>query len=123
MIRFITFMGLLAAIAGAGSLIPAPASANDYVHGHHRHHGHHHGHHGLHRHGFHFGYGIAGILGAFRPHPHRYYAPVYRLRCHPVITTEFRYGRLAEIGGTLCYDRFGRAYIVPGSRYVIRYYR
>lgn len=27
-------------------------------------------------------------------------------------------GKLTKIKGTLCYDRHGRAYIVPGSRYV-----
>ena len=32
------------------------------------------------------------------------------------------YGRWALIGSTLCYDAYGRSYIVDGSHYVIRYY-
>ncbi len=31
------------------------------------------------------------------------------------------HGRRARIGGTLCYDEDGRAYIAEGSRYVIAY--
>ena len=33
-----------------------------------------------------------------------------------------RNGRPARIGGTLCYDAYGYAYVVPGSRYLIGYY-
>jgi len=41
--------------------------------------------------------------------------------CHPVSkTVEGRRGYRKEIGGTMCYDRKGYAYIVPGSRYRIR---
>jgi len=41
--------------------------------------------------------------------------------CHEVYKTGYFRGRKAKIGGTQCY-RNGRAYIVSGSRYVIRYY-
>lgn len=42
----------------------------------------------------------------------------YKKRCHPVskVVTD-RYGYRHDIGGTMCYDRRGHAYIVPGSRY------
>ena len=41
--------------------------------------------------------------------------------CHPVSkTVRNHYGRYQDIGGTMCHDRGGHAYIVPGSRYKIR---
>ena len=32
------------------------------------------------------------------------------------------YGRRVLMGGTKCYDAYGQSFIVPGSRYVIKYY-
>ena len=46
----------------------------------------------------------------------------YRRGCHAVTKTDYWYGRKAKIGGTMCYDNYGRGYVVPGSRYVIHYY-
>lgn len=43
--------------------------------------------------------------------------------CHPVVGHgRDHFGRRAKFGGTMCYDRFGRGYVVADSRYVIRYY-
>lgn len=43
--------------------------------------------------------------------------------CHPTSKIGFGdYGRRARIGGTMCYDAYGRPYIVQGSRYIIQYY-
>jgi len=40
--------------------------------------------------------------------------------CEPVQKVVYDgYGRRLHIGGTLCYDHRGGAYIVPGSRYLI----
>ena len=43
--------------------------------------------------------------------------------CRPVVSHgRDHFGRRAKFGGTLCYDRIGNPYVVPGSRYVIRYF-
>jgi hypothetical protein len=45
----------------------------------------------------------------------------YQKSCHPVSkTVTDRHGRYQDIGGTMCYDRAGRGYVVSGSRYHIR---
>lgn len=43
--------------------------------------------------------------------------------CHRVIKTGYDGGRKARFGGTMCYDAYGKSYIVRGSRHVIHYYR
>lgn len=50
------------------------------------------------------------------------YGQVFALQgfgCHPVTGIDYHLGHRAKVGGTLCYDAYGRAFIVPGSRYVI----
>jgi len=42
--------------------------------------------------------------------------------CHTVSKTGHHHGRLAKIGGTMCYDSYGNPYVVSGSRYVMHYY-
>lgn len=42
--------------------------------------------------------------------------------CYPVEKHGYYHGRRALIGGLMCTDAYGYAYIRPGSRYVIRYY-
>jgi len=101
---------LAALILGLGA-ITAPATAHDdhyYGHRYWQNHGHH---------------GVRGYAWR-RAYPrgfHRYHwvdAP-----CHPVVGYGHdHFGRRAEFGGTMCYDRFGRGYVVPGSRYLIRYF-
>ncbi len=43
--------------------------------------------------------------------------------CHRVTKTGYDRGRKAKFGGTMCYDAYGKSYIVRGSRHVIHYYR
>jgi hypothetical protein len=45
-----------------------------------------------------------------------------RRSCRIVTKSAVWHGRPAKIAGTLCYDRHGRPYIVPGSRRVIGRY-
>ena len=46
-----------------------------------------------------------------------------RYDCHAVTKWAYdNYGRKLKIGGTRCSDAYGRAYLVPGSRYVIHQY-
>jgi len=57
------------------------------------------------RHGGRLGYG-------FRPR---------RGPCHPVYKIVHNaYGQPLKIAGTMCYDAYGRPYLVPGSRYLVR---
>ena len=64
-----------------------------------------------------YGYGSYSYYGHHSSHQSR------QRRCHPVTGTGYdRYGRRAKFGGTMCYDRYGSSYIVPGSRHVIHYY-
>lgn len=46
----------------------------------------------------------------------------YRQRCHPVFKRGFFNGYRVVVRGRQCYDRFGRPYIVGGSRRVIDRY-
>ena len=46
-----------------------------------------------------------------------------RFNCHPVTNIEFgSHGRRVKIRGTMCTDRYGFRSMVPGSRYIVRYY-
>ena len=58
------------------------------------------------------------------------WAPVYRSgyrynpnHCHRVSKDGYtRNGRKVKFGGTMCYDKHGRGFILNGSRHIIRYY-
>ncbi len=56
----------------------------------------------------------------FRPARHRQrqrhrYGP-----CHTVYKMTYDgYGHPLKVAGTMCYDAYGRSYVVPGSRYVV----
>ena len=132
------------------ALLSAPALAGKFSHGygHRAHHGHHYaapfafslgkffG--GIYRHGQHYGYGKHGVRRHYRHGGHGYVKPyagrgyakphhkgagyAHRDRCQQTSKTGYHHGRKAQIGGTMCYDRHGRWYIVPGSRYVMHYY-
>jgi len=71
-------------------------------------------------------YGHPGVtVYGWKPYGHWSGYTQFRIdsSCHPVIGTgRDHFGRRAEFGGTMCYDRFGRGYVVADSRYVIRYY-
>ena len=61
----------------------------------------------------------------FRPARHRQrqrqrhrYGP-----CHTVYKMTYDgYGHPLKVAGTMCYDAYGRSYVVPGSRYVVHRY-
>ena len=60
-----------------------------------------------------------------RAYPHhgaRYRSYSHGSGCHTVSKTDYWHGRLAKIGGTMCYDAYGNPYVVSGSRYVMHYY-
>ena len=64
-----------------------------------------------------YGYGSYSYYGQHSSHQSR------QQRCRPVTGIgRDRDGRKAKFGGTMCYDRYGSSYIVPGSRHVIHYY-
>ena len=101
-----------------------------HVHKHHKHHWHkHHKHHKHHR--KHRRHGWGNFFFAFPIVQHSYrQEPVYvqpvpqqraRYNCQPTTGTRYINGRMANIGGTFCYDAFGQGYIVPGSEYFIGY--
>ena len=78
----------------------------------HRYGGHSYGgrHHGGHSHGHNYGHKSHGYKSAPRA-------------CHSVTKIAYdAYGRRAKFGGTMCYDAYGAAYILPGSRHIIHYY-
>ena len=61
------------------------------------------------------GYAVGYSAGVHHARPYR-----YRPACTPVSKITYdSYGRPLRIGGTMCFDRYGVGYIVPGSRYVI----
>jgi hypothetical protein len=72
-----------------------------------------HGHHYYYRgHGYRYG-GYSSRSGTYR----------YLGRCRYVTKFGYdRFGRRAKIGGTMCFDRFGKAYVLSHSRHVIHYY-
>ncbi len=57
-----------------------------------------------------------------RPAPRHHKYSRHGSGCHTVSKTEYHHGRLARIGGTMCYDSYGSPYVVSGSRYVMHYY-
>lgn len=122
---------LIATAAATILLMTAvPALAGGYYGHHygHRHHGHH-GHHG--GHGYYvLGALLAGVVigdlvaRASTPPPVRYVQapPQPQLgRCQRTTGTARVNGRLAQFGGTICYDAAGQAYILNGSRHFIGY--
>ncbi len=80
--------------------------------------------------GFYYGsqyYGPGVIGGYSRGGPGSYGLGLGRTRysagCRAVTKFGFdRFGRQAKIGGTMCFDRFGKPYILSRSRHVIHYY-
>jgi len=90
--------------------------------------------HGSYGHYDHDGYGKHHKRHAYYGHgrhykPYRHHKSRYsnNVRKHCRSTHKYRYddyGNKVRVNGTLCYNRYGDAYIVPGSRYVVDdYYR
>ena len=131
--RFIAALSAAALLAAS-----TPALAGGYGHGHYS--GHYGGHYGYGHRGHDytgaiiFG-GLAGalVLGSllspptyYAPPPPAYYAPPPQPaigNCQPTTGVGYVNGRQAEFGGTMCYDQFGRAYILNGSEYFLGYLR
>jgi len=57
-----------------------------------------------------------------RPAPRHHQYSRHGSGCHAVSKTKYHHGRLAKVGGTMCYDSYGNPYVVSGSRYVMHYY-
>ena len=56
-------------------------------------------------------------------HTYGYGGSSYRRSCHPVSKLVYgAYGHRKRIRGTMCYDKSGYGYVVPGSRRVVGYY-
>ena len=57
-----------------------------------------------------------------RPAPRHHSYTRHGSGCHSVSKSGYHHGRPAQIGGTMCYDAYGKPYVVSGSRYVMHYY-
>lgn len=53
--------------------------------------------------------------------PRRWRAAPRHRACHPVRLFGYHHGQRALLGGILCYDRHGRAFVLRGTRRVLRY--
>ncbi len=120
---------IIAALAAAALLLGATqAQAGGYGRHGHRHHGH--GHHNDEA-----VYLIGGLVGglvlgslltrASTPPPPRYTVPTQPALggCRPVTGTGYLNGYPARFSGTMCYDRYGNAYILSGSERFLGYLR
>ena len=121
----------LSALVLAGLLVASSAAqAGGYRH----HYGHRHHHHG----GSHGALVVGALFGGLvlghllsRPPAPRYeaYRPVARAYgpppglggCQPTTGRAYYGGRLAQYGGTICFDRAGNGYILSDSTYFIGY--
>ncbi len=106
--------GRAVSAAPAAELVPAHARPHRPHHWQPPRHGgwrHHHRHHRHH----------PGPRWSGRHHPgHWRGAPRHRA-CHPVQLFGYHHGQRALLGGILCYDRHGRAFVLRGTRRVLRY--
>ena len=131
------YLRLLGALIIAGGIFAQPAQAgisisigNGHHYGHHNH-SNHYSHNYKRKHYYkrsysrkhnHHGYGYSNQHRSYKKH-HGYKKHVGRYDCHAVTKwAHDDYGRKLKIGGTMCYDAYGRSYVVPGSRYVITQY-
>lgn len=60
---------------------------------------------------------VINLGGLFAPQP-----VVPQSNCQQVVRDGYAYGRPAKLASTLCYDQYGRGYIVPGSDQVLQLY-
>ncbi len=126
---------LIIAAAGAAvvatAVVPSQAMARGW------HHGGHHGHHGG---GGAWPFALVGGLAAgaliasaandrddryygrpvaYAPPPQAYYAPQPQQSCRQVNKLEDVEGYTVKMAATMCYDSYGRAYIVQGSQHPV----
>jgi hypothetical protein len=97
-------------------------------------------HYGYKRHrrgGYYYGYGHGGyygyyalgalaggiVIGSLLSRPrYAYHSPQPKLgNCIQTTGTRVEYGRLAEYGGTMCYDRYNRPHVLESSVRFIRF--
>lgn len=124
----------MAVVIGAALLASASSSMARGFYGPHSHHSFHRGGYYGHYHGHHSDAGawllgglIGGlIIGDWLSRPRYYYAPApaavvyqppatYFTHCLPTTGEGWVYGRRALYSGTMCYDRYGRSYILNDS--------
>ncbi len=78
---------------------------------------------GLYGGGSRYSYGL-NYYGAYPRHSYsdnrRYNNDYADKACHKVVKVVTESGYSHRVGGTMCYDRYGESYIVPGSRYNMR---
>ena len=80
-------------------------------------------HYGKHYRPSHRYYGHRGYNYYRKPRVHYGHRHSYRPRCHPVHKHIHNdYGHRTKVRGTMCYDRYGKGYVVPGSRHVVKRY-
>ncbi|MGF1630558.1 MAG: hypothetical protein ACFCUT_13885 [Kiloniellaceae bacterium] len=53
--------------------------------------------------------------------PHRARPHIVGRGCHPATVIGYHYGRKVLFGSVVCFNRYGQAYVVPGSRHLIRH--
>ncbi len=124
----------LAFLLVLNTALPALAGGYGYGYGY-RQGNHFKGYGGHRRHGYRYGFhghggALVGVLlggvllGHLLSQPAPYVPPAPALGgCRPTTGTAYLNGRLAQYGGTMCYDRFGAPYVIPGSEYFIGYLR
>jgi hypothetical protein len=105
-------------VAGLLTATPQPAEAWYYGGHHYRHYGHKY----LHSGGHHRSYSAYRGLSGYRPGGQGHNYSGHGTDCHSVNKIGYDDGYKAKITGTQCYDEYGKAYIVPGSRYVLKRY-
>ncbi len=98
-----------------------------YVFGHRQrhHYGYNYGHHDRYRYGSNHGVRTYSPSATYNSDAHASHGANYNAQgsgCHAVYKTGYWDGHRAKIGGTMCYDSYGKSYVVSGSRYLIKYY-
>ena len=69
-------------------------------------------------------YGYSGYQGSHSyggAYVNQGHSGYYSGGCRSVYRIDYWNGHKARIGGTECFDHYGKPYIVPGSRHVIKY--
>ncbi len=135
----------LASVALLASSVPAYAGGHGGKHrGAYSMSGKHYGYKRHRRGGYYYGYGYGGyygyyalgalaggiVIGSHLSQPryacstpaYAYHSPQPKLgNCVPTTGSRVEYGRLAEYGGTMCYDRYNRPHVLENSVRFIRY--
>jgi len=115
------FRSLIAAIVAAAVLAPAAASADYYNFGSWSGYGHDNHYNNQYNNRYSNGWNNWGNWGGWRGYGNGFYGQ--GRDCHPVKEKlRDNYGNRVVIQSIQCYDRHGRAYIVPGSSQILRWH-